>query len=203
MYKLAILQRFTKTNASLKELDDKLLADHYRSSGNQQALAELFNRYKGLLLGVCYKYLQDTEAAADALSDIYVELVDKMQRHVVDTPKAWLHTLARNHCLMKLRKEKNTATQEIQDYHVQSEGGWHPVDNAAVEKENKLQALEHCIEQLKKDQQLAVRLFYLEQKCYNEIADATGIAWNTIRSHIQNGRRNLKICMEQHEQAAR
>lgn len=187
----------------MKAQDDKWLADHYRQSGQQQALAELFGRYKGLLLGVCFKYLQDVEAAADALSDIYVELVDKMRRHEVDTPKAWLHTVARNHCLMKLRKQKGTGTEEIQDYHVQSEGGWHPVRNEAMEKEIRLQALENCIDQLKHEQQQAVRLFYLEQKCYNEIAETTGIAWNTIRSHIQNGRRNLKICMEQHEQAAR
>jgi RNA polymerase sigma-70 factor (ECF subfamily) len=39
-------------------------------------------------------------------------------------------------------------------------------------------------------------LFYLQGKCYNQVAAETGIEWNKIRSHIQNGRRNLKICME-------
>jgi RNA polymerase sigma-70 factor (ECF subfamily) len=41
-----------------------------------------------------------------------------------------------------------------------------------------------------------VELFYLQNKCYKEIAEDTGMDWNKVRSHIQNGRRNLKICME-------
>ncbi|MCY7293570.1 MAG: hypothetical protein LH615_15440 [Ferruginibacter sp.] len=39
-------------------------------------------------------------------------------------------------------------------------------------------------------------MFYLSEKCYKEIADFTAIDINKVRSFIQNGRRNLKICME-------
>ena len=41
-----------------------------------------------------------------------------------------------------------------------------------------------------------IRLFYLENKCHNEITEMTGMDWNRVRSLIQNGRRNLKNCME-------
>ena len=44
--------------------------------------------------------------------------------------------------------------------------------------------------------QQAVRMFYLDEKSYKEISDSTGIDWNRVRSLIQNGRRNLKNCMD-------
>jgi DNA-directed RNA polymerase specialized sigma24 family protein len=46
------------------------------------------------------------------------------------------------------------------------------------------------------EQRQAVALFYIEGKCYNEISAITGIEWNKVRSYIQNGRRNLKLCIE-------
>jgi RNA polymerase sigma-70 factor (ECF subfamily) len=101
---------------------------------------------------------------------------------------------------MKLRGDKKMPTDEIEEHLMQSEADWHP-DNA-VARENKLTSLENCMETLKTEQRQAVNLFYMEQKSYNEIADLTGIPWNNIRSHIQNGRRNLKNCMDEHERAA-
>jgi RNA polymerase sigma-70 factor (ECF subfamily) len=68
--------------------------------------------------------------------------------------------------------------------------------NGAMEKEEQLDQMEKCMELLPVDQKESVRLFYLEQKSYKEIADLTGNEWNRVRSLIQNGRRNMKICME-------
>jgi hypothetical protein len=39
----------------------------------------------------------------------------------------------------------------------------------------------------------------LDGKCYNEIVSQTGMDWNRVRSLVQNGRRNLKICMDKNE----
>jgi len=186
--------------ASYNQLSDKELADLYKSSANQELLATLYGRYSDLLFGVCMKYLKNADAAADACADIYVELVGKMLKHEVLQVKAWLHTVARNHCLMKLRGDKKMPTDEFPDHLMQSEADWHP--DKAVERENKLTSLEDCMETLKTEQRQAVSLFYMEQKSYNEIAELTGIPWNNIRSHIQNGRRNLKNCMDEHERAA-
>ena len=59
--------------------------------------------------------------------------------------------------------------------------------------------LENCLATLVPAQQEAIRLFYLEGKCYNEIVEITGQEWNQVRSFIQNGRRNLKLCMDNNE----
>jgi RNA polymerase sigma-70 factor (ECF subfamily) len=46
------------------------------------------------------------------------------------------------------------------------------------------------------EQRQVIELFYLQGKCYNEIVELTKMDWNKVRSYIQNGRRNLKICMD-------
>ena len=159
-------------------------------------LATLYKRYAYLVFGVCMKYLKDADDAADAGLDIYEELVNKVMKHEIEYFKGWLHTLTRNHCLMKLRSQKNKRTVDLPDHLMQMEETVHL--NGVMEKEENLNRLERCIEQLSPDQKKVVQLFYFEEKCYNDISTITGLDWNMVRSYIQNGRRNLKLCMEQH-----
>jgi RNA polymerase sigma-70 factor (ECF subfamily) len=100
---------------------------------------------------------------------------------------------------MQLRTPKNLKTVEFKTEFVQTEEIVHL--NGVLEKEENFQKLEHCLGTLSDDQQEAIRLFYLEGKCYNEIVRITGRDWNYVRSCIQNGRRNLKICMESDQEA--
>jgi RNA polymerase sigma-70 factor (ECF subfamily) len=147
-----------------------------------------------LVYGVCLKYLKDSEASKDAVMQIFEELVQKLKIHEVDNFKSWLYTLARNYCLMQLRTPKNLKTVEFNPGVMYSEEPEHL--NEVFGKEEQLKTLENCLKSLSGDQQQTVELFYLQDKCYNEIATITGLEWNKVRSLIQNGRRNLKICME-------
>jgi RNA polymerase sigma factor (sigma-70 family) len=70
-----------------------------------------------------------------------------------------------------------------------------------LEKEENYKKLEHCLDELTGEQKQSVELFYLQNKCYNEIAEITGFDWNKVRSYIQNARRNLKLCMEQNQKS--
>lgn len=157
-------------------------------------LAILFQRYLDLLYGVCLKYLKEEEAAKDAVMQIFEELVLKLNKHAVDNFKSWLYTLAKNYCLMQLRTPKNLKTIEFNVDFMQSEEEAHL--NGIMQKEENFYKLEKCMQTLSAEQKMTVELFYLQNKCYKEIADETGIEWNKVRSYIQNGRRNLKICME-------
>ncbi len=151
-----------------------------------------------LVYGVCLKYLKDPEPAKDAVMQIFEELVIKLKKHEVDNFRGWLHQVAKNHCLMQLRTPKNLKTVELKTELVQSGENVHL--NGVLEKEENFKKLEYCIGTLSNDQQMAIRLFYLEEKCYNEIVEITGMEWNQVRSFIQNGRRNLKLCMEKNQQ---
>ena len=95
---------------------------------------------------------------------------------------------------MHLRKNKRMKTTGLDSSFMQSEEFWH--QDSAIDKEEQLDRLQFCMEQLQDEQKKSVQLFYLENKCYNEITEITGLEWNKVRSLIQNGRRNLKICMD-------
>ena len=160
-------------------------------------LGELYQRYMELVYGVCLKYYKEPETAKDSVMLIFEELVLKLKKHEVDNFKGWLHQVAKNHCLMQLRTPKNMKTVEFKTELVQSEENVHL--NGVLEKEENFKRMEFCLETLTREQQQAIRLFYLDGKCYNEIVEETGQEWNQVRSLIQNGRRNLKICMEREE----
>lgn len=173
---------------------DAELVELYRKDGDLNVLAMLYQRYMDLIYGVCLKYLKDPESAKDAVINIYEELITKLKQHEITNFKSWLYTLSRNHCLMLLRKEKGYTTVEISDQFMQNDELMHL--DAVKQKEEQLNSMEKCLEQLSTEQKICVTLFYLEGKCYNDITGQTGIEWNKVRSYIQNGRRNLKLCME-------
>ena len=160
-------------------------------------LGELYQRYMELVYGVCLKYFKEPERSKDSVMLIFVELVTKLKKHEVENFRAWLHQLAKNHCLMQLRTPKNMKTVEFKVELVQSEENVHL--NGVLEKEENFRKLEYCLGTLTSEQKESIKLFYLEGKSYNEIVDITGIEWNQVRSLIQNGRRNLKICMDKAE----
>ena len=181
----------------LRSLTDKELVASYKQSGDLAVLGGLYQRYMELVYGVCLKYFKEPETSKDAVMQIFEELVSKLKKHEVENFKGWLHQLAKNHCLMQLRTPKNLKTVEFKTELVQTEENVHL--NGVFEKEENLKKLDYCLGTLTDDQKKAVSLFYLEGKCYNEIAEITGQDWNQVRSFIQNGRRNLKLCMERSE----
>lgn len=187
---------FIRTIAPNSSSSDQDLIARYKATGDNNLVAELFQRYMDLVFGVCLKYLGDREKSRDAVMDIYGQLPDKLKKHEVEQFRGWLHVLARNHCLMQLRSPKNFKTTEF-DNHIMQSGFDSHLPNEAFEREEHLNALEACIEELQEAQKQSIRLFFLEQKCYHEIAAITGFEWNKVRSYIQNGKRNLKICIEE------
>mgnify|MGYP002397533354 CR=1 FL=1 len=184
-------------NISHSTLTDKELVALYKESDDMAVLGELYQRYMDLVYGVCLKYYKEPETAKDSVMQIFEELVTKLKKHEVDNFKGWLHQLAKNHCLMQLRTPRNLKTVEFNTELMQSDDNVHL--NGVLEKEENFKKLEYCLGKLTGKQQEAIKLFYLDGKCYNEITEITGQDWNQVRSLIQNGRRNLKICMENAE----
>ena len=186
---------FLKNISADKSTDKELLAA-FKTTGDINHLSNLYQRYMDLVFGVCLKYFKDTERSKDAVMDIFDELNTKLRLHEVDNFKGWLHVLARNYCLMQLRSPRNLKTTEFNPVFMYSEQNTH-LNGEALEKEENFKKLEQCIDILPEEQKQSVMLFYLEKKCYNEIAVITGFDWNKVRSYIQNGKRNLKLCLEE------
>ena len=183
-------------NISNEQSSDKELVAAFKESGDINKLSTLYQRYMDLVFGVCLKYFKEAERSKDAVMDIFSELNTKLRHHEVDNFKGWLHVLARNYCLMQLRSPRNMKTAEFNPGFMQSGQNEH-LNDEAIEREENFKQLEQCMELLPAEQKQTVELFYLEKKCYNEIAAITGHEWSKVRSYIQNGKRNLKICMEE------
>ena len=175
-------------------LTDAELVSLYKKTNDLSVLGQLYQRYMDLVYGVCLKYFKESEKAKDAVMNIFEELIIKLKKHEVENFKSWLYQVAKNHCLMQLRTPRNLKTTELPESFMQSEENVHL--DGVLEKEENLQRLEFCLAALPEEQRKAVQLFYIEGKCYNEIVELMGQEWGQVRSYIQNGRRNLKICME-------
>lgn len=176
-------------------MDERELLLQYRSAGDLEVLGKLYSPYMSLLYGVCFRYLQDAEQSQDAVMHIFEELIVKLRSHEVDNFKSWLYVYARNYCLMQLRRDKRTTYVDIEDHLYESERKLHQEDPRKWQEAD-FEKLESCLQTLNTEQGKCVRLFYLEQMCYKDIAEKTGYELNKVKSSIQNGKRNLKICME-------
>jgi RNA polymerase sigma-70 factor (ECF subfamily) len=145
------------------------------------------------------KYLKNREDSQDAVMQIYETLVHDIPRFEIRNFKSWLYGVSRNHCLMKLRKDhaERNRIEKNAGVFMESTVVMHPIEEP--ENENMEARLKTCMEQLKDEQRLCVELFYYQQQCYKEIAAALHCDENKVKSCIQNGKRNLKICLESKE----
>ena len=196
---LFFLALFLRKDKGAPESDLELVA-RYRKEQDMKDVGELFQRYTHLVYAVCMKYLKDEAACKDAVMEIFEKLIIDLKTHEVKNFKAWLHTVTRNHCLMQLRKaqsqlKKEEAYKKEEPGFVESGEELHL--NAANPQEMQLTHLEQALENLKPEQKKCVELFYLQEKCYHEVAAVTGYTLKQVKSYIQNGKRNLKIAMTQ------
>ena len=190
--------KFISNTAGKSEASDFMLITEYRKTGSLEVLGELYSRYMHLVYGVCLKYLKDEEKSKDAVMQIFEQLISKLKVHEVSNFKSWLYTLARNHCLMDLRSSAKHEFVHMEENFMEKDAFTHlDMDDT---RENKLTVMERCMEKLPLEQRDTVSLFYLEQKCYKEVAEITGYDLNKVKSYIQNGKRNLKICIEKNSE---
>ncbi|MCE7066082.1 RNA polymerase sigma factor [Dyadobacter sp. CY326] len=168
----------------------------YRRSGDVGALGALYQPYMEMVFAICYKYLKEEDDCKDAVMQIFEKLVVELRTHEVDNFKSWLHSVTRNFCLMQLRTQRSYANVSAldADEEILQLAATEPEMHSLAE--NRFNALEHCMKTLTREQRISVELFYLEEKCYKEISEATGFEAGKVKSYIQNGKRNLKICMD-------
>jgi RNA polymerase sigma factor (sigma-70 family) len=178
--------------------DDAELLRLYYESGDLQVLGELYERYMHLVFGVCLKYLRDEDDSKDATMQIFEKLITDLRVHEVKNLGSWLHSLARNHCLMLLRANRRYNGHETTIHlsagaDVEFDLVTHPEEDGL---EDRLAQMEDGFQELPAEQKQCLELFYLEQKSYKEISDLTGFDFKQVKSYLQNGKRNLKIYLD-------
>lgn len=179
---------------------DEELIKAYKKSLKSEYIGILFERYSHLVYGVCLKYMKDEDKSKDAVMQIFESLHSKLIEFEITSFKSWLHTVSRNHCLMALRKEKSERIHLENLYKIsggdimESDEFIHLFEDD--HREEIISLLEEAIGQLNEEQKTCIELFYLRNKSYREVSEITGYDMNKVKSHIQNGKRNLRILLE-------
>ena len=187
---------FTTVNPTrLLHITDPELLERFYADHDNEWLGLLLQRYTLLLFGVCMKYLKNEEEAKDAVQQVFLKAITELHKYKVDYFKSWIYMVARNHCLMKLRDRPGKFSADLNEKAVAI-----PDDDLAnklkVEKEKTLDLMESALQELGKEQRHCVILFYIEKKSYQEIVGITGFTLMQVKSHIQNGKRNLKLMLD-------
>ena len=181
---------FKKKN--IDHLSDKELVVRYQNSKNVKYYGQIFNRYSHLVFGVCLKYLKNKEEAEDATMQIFEKAMKDMLTNDISYPKSWLYSCTKNFCLMKLRKKKiNEIDIAVFENIQESEDDIYEIINPEIQMDQ----IQKGLDKLKPDQQKALKLFYLNERSYIQIAEETGWEIKKVKSELQNGKRNLKLIL--------
>lgn len=183
-------------NSKYKDYTDSELINTFLQTGDNSFVGLLYERYGHLVLGLCIKYLKNKDEAQDAVIQIFTKLIKDLTKHKIQFFKSWLYVYSKNFCLMELRKRQSTLKKELE-----LKDNAHLIMDFSTpehlqEKENQITLMETALEALNIEQKKCIELFYLKNKSYNEIIELTGYSNNEVKSHIQNGKRNLKLKME-------
>jgi len=191
LFKVPGIKRHPKSEAELLQ--------EFNSTRDPELLGKLYSGYMPLVYGVCLRYLKNREESKDAVMQIFEKLNVEIPKQRIENFRSWLHVVTKNYCLMQLRAQK-TNDEHLREWmtdslvFMENSSSLHPIDENGQELDI---ALENCIEKLKGEQKKCIQQFYFENKCYNEIARNLLLDEKKVKSHLQNAKRNLKLCLEE------
>ncbi len=174
---------------------DEELVTLYKLERSSTCIAVIYERYGHLVMGTCMKYLKNEVESQDITMQIFEELHSKLLKHEINYFKSWLYMVTKNECFMFLRKSKSQNTTDFSaSYDVEQ-----TIEDVQA-KEKSLELLENAIEDLKPEQKRCVKLFYLEEKSYQQISAELNLSLMKVKSAIQNGKRNIKLQLEKQDE---
>jgi RNA polymerase sigma factor (sigma-70 family) len=179
----------------IRTLADEELVKAFCREENNAFLEELYGRYIRFVFLVCMKYMKNEEKSKDMSMQVFEKLTSNLKRFDIHNFKSWLHVVTKNTCLMQLRVDKGIemipldGKKELQK-NMENLVLLHPEDDD--NHEVKIEHLKNAMDTLDSEQRQCIELFYLDEKSYKEVSDITGYSLNQVKSHIQNGKRNLK-----------
>lgn len=148
----------------------------------------LYQQWAHIVYAVSLKYLKNKDDANDVVAEIFEKLLHHFPEEKIQNGPAWLHSVTKFHCLMKIRKG-NAVFRQLQEDPWQEEG--------IHQLEPQLKALEVALQNIPEKQRHCLEQFFLMKKSYQIISEELGLTFNEIKSNIQNGKRNLRIQLEQ------
>jgi RNA polymerase sigma factor (sigma-70 family) len=178
---------------------DEEIVNAYFESGDKTLVGELFEKHVKTVYGVCLFYFRDQEISKDAVMMIFEKLLVELRKNRVKNFGGWLSYVVRNHCISELRKsgKRHFVSESYLDFELKETDADTEEKLAKVTEERMLDNLKTCLPNLKEEQRKCIEQFYLKGDSYEEIAKQNGMSVNEVKSRIQNGKRNLKLMIEE------
>ncbi|WP_346238055.1 RNA polymerase sigma factor [Niabella insulamsoli] len=176
------------------DISDKELLQRFRQTEDSEWLGALLERYTLLLFGVCMKYLKEENDARDCVQQIFLKVIQEAGRYEINYFKSWLYMVAKNQCLTILRDRKGKTPVALTDLNAplaDSDNSPQPLSDEVTSE-----LLEAALKELNSEQYNCVTLFYLKKNTYQQVSEITGYPLLKVKSHIQNGKRNLRISIQ-------
>lgn len=186
---------FRKKTQKPVEYTDEELLERYRDTGDSEYFGTLYNKYIPLVYGLCLKYLQNEDQSQDAVMEIFENLLPKISSYEIKVFKTWLYSVVRNHCFYLLKENKKEIVVDFDSNIMESDTISTLLENDDTEKEHE-DALNYCMAKLSEPQRISIDKFFYEEMSYADIVEHTGYDLKSVKSYIQNGKRNLKLCIE-------
>ena len=172
-------------------LNDGALISAIRS-GNQDAMAELYDRYSGVVYAVALRVLGETTAAEDILQEVFMQLwrnpgaFDSGRGNLAP----WLAVIARNRAVDMLRKRRPQTEMTETVVSVEPDMAGDADRGRAVEK------VRAVLKEMPAPQRSALEMAYFEGYSHSEISEKTGEPLGTIKSWVRRGLGRLKRCLD-------
>jgi RNA polymerase sigma-70 factor, ECF subfamily len=166
---------------------DAILVSAIRS-GDEQAMARLYERYSPIVYSVALRVLSSTEAAEDILQEVFMQIwrsPDLFDATRGSLP-GWLAVITRNRAIDSLRKRRPEAN--ITDVVVCVE----PDLVSGADQSRALEKIRGSLGSMPLPQRSALEMAFFEGLSHTEIAEKTGEPLGTIKTRIRTGLLSLR-----------
>ena len=183
-------------NSSDSDLVRKL--QHCTEGEKQEILLTLYERYKLLVLKICYHYLADYDQARDTFHDVFIKVIEnapKLQNPSVF--KSWLLTIAKNQCVDRLRKTSLLKDQEPLTTRIEVVGEQRTEDRyvAQMDKEKILGYSSSCVNNMDETLRTILKLRWQGLKAA-QISKIIKMDRAELRRSYDRIKRALESCMK-------
>jgi RNA polymerase sigma-70 factor, ECF subfamily len=167
-------------------------------AGERQALVDLVEKYQGQVYSLALGIMRNPADAADMTQETFVRLLRSLGSYRGETAtfRTWLHRLAVNVCLDGLRRRGRQPLTLSHDTDLVSADEWEQPTWRAEWRESAAE-VRAALAALPSRQRVALTLHYFQESSYEQIADATGVPLNTVKSHILRGKARLARMLRQ------